>query len=590
MDTKDDLEQRLVVSEASIASLRIKVTEPSSDAEEPEKTDSEKPSRDPFLGKILDRYQIQSLVGKGATSAVYKAHDERLNKYVALKILHRHLTEDEVIVRRFKQEAQTSSLIDHPNVVSIMDCNLSDEGQPYLVMDFVEGLSVQQLLEEHGWLSPQRALDICAQVCAALAAAHEKGIVHRDIKPSNIIVTVNSDGKEFAKVLDFGVAKIMPVQGETFQKLTQTGEMLGSLLYMSPEQCLDQDLDGRTDIYSLGCVLYEMLTGKPPLCGRTAFETMNKHMTDLPASLHVVRPDLEFPATLEEVILKAVQKQPQLRYQTIAEMQNELRQSKLSDGPISRVSRVMMNATDTSNSSIAATKDTPEASFREYVLHLAQNPFQYKDSWTQLIRNIFISRRPQMSHFEHTRFDIYLLYKEIEQNRQELFAMFWITVVGMGMPFLALLTKTPFLVQHFPSFAMFAVGVFAFVLFTFVRGRTFFFGRWFLCKVNAVEKAVLATPCQAVVTAVKKSDRPLWHLEVSFSNPGTAKLSQRFKVEPVGNWSAMGVHSNWDSLATASNLNVSGVFPIPCSVYIDPDSQQPIVIVIDRFPCWVAHW
>jgi serine/threonine-protein kinase len=135
---------------------------------------------------------------------------------------------------------------------------------------------------------------------------------------------ISNDGKDFATVLDFGIAKVLPVQGETFQRLTQSGEMMGSLLYMSPEQCLDQDLDCRSDVYSLGCALYETVTGKAPLIGRTAFETINKQLTEVPEKLHKVRPDLAIPEALETIIAKAMAKDPAQRYQTILKLQDDL--------------------------------------------------------------------------------------------------------------------------------------------------------------------------------------------------------------------------------------------------------------------------
>ncbi len=279
----------------------------------------------PIVGALLDnRYRIQAQIGKGATSSVYKAHDDEQNRTVAVKILHMHLTDETDIVRRFLGEANTSNLIQHVNVVRVHGQGMYRH-QPYIIMEYAEGQTLQEILKQDGWISQERALNICAQVCAAIAAAHEKNIIHRDLKPSNIIVTKNSDGNDLVRLLDFGIAKyFFPDQTETFLRLTQSGETLGSLLYMSPEQCLAHDLDSRSDIYSVGCILYEMLTGKPPLCGRTAFETMNKQISEMPQSLHTVRADVDFSEQVESVIFKCMAKDPKYRYQTITALQDDL--------------------------------------------------------------------------------------------------------------------------------------------------------------------------------------------------------------------------------------------------------------------------
>ena len=257
-------------------------------------------------------------------STVYKAKDSQVNQIVAIKILHSHLASDAGIVRRFEQEAKTARILIHPNILAVRGYGKTSRGVPYLVLDLAEGTTLQETIKAAGWIPVERAIDIFMQVCAALAAAHEKRIVHRDLKPSNIILTTSADGNLLVKVLDFGVAKILPATGDTVLKLTQTGEMLGSILYMSPEQCLDKELDGRSDCYSLGCVMYETLTGKPPLSARTAFETMNKHMTEMPERLNLVRPDLKWSPGLQYIIFKAMAKDPKNRYEKINQLQDDL--------------------------------------------------------------------------------------------------------------------------------------------------------------------------------------------------------------------------------------------------------------------------
>ncbi len=308
---------------------QIKITEVIDDissSPEPQPEESGVVRVDPLIGNDFEkRYHIESLLGKGATSSVYKAVDRNKNSVVAIKILHSHLASDPTIAKRFKQEAKTSSLLQHPNIAEVMEYNKTESGAPYLVMEYVEGTSLYDAIQAAGWLPVSKVLTMSMQVCAALSAAHEKGIVHRDLKPSNIILSKGPDGNMLVKVLDFGIAKVLPAQGDTLFKLTQTGETLGSLLYMSPEQCLDQDVDARSDCYSLGCVMYEALTGKPPLAARTAFETMNKHMTDMPERLERVRPDVYWPDGLQELLFKALAKEPGQRYQRIVDLQDRIK-------------------------------------------------------------------------------------------------------------------------------------------------------------------------------------------------------------------------------------------------------------------------
>ncbi|HEY9733277.1 MAG TPA: serine/threonine-protein kinase [Drouetiella sp.] len=280
--------------------------------------------RDQLLGTLFaDRYELISVIGRGATTTVYKAKDNKLNLTVAVKVLRNDSIFNEQLTRRFEQECHTLAMLTHANIVKLFDSGVSESEQPYLVMEYVDGTSLKGLIETDNSIDFVRVLKIFVQICAALGAAHERGIVHRDMKPANIMITKNADGEDLVKLLDFGVAKIL-VQGDTFQTKTQTGEMLGTLLYMSPEQCLEQVLDERCDVYSVGCVLFETLTGKPPLIGRTAFETMNKHLTEMPPKLSKVRPDRHFDSRLDVAVAVAMAKDPKDRYQTIGDFQSAL--------------------------------------------------------------------------------------------------------------------------------------------------------------------------------------------------------------------------------------------------------------------------
>lgn len=283
-----------------------------------------KKKSDPYIGRLLgNRYKILSLLGQGATTSVYKAQDTSHDRFAAVKILHFQFGSNEGTVNRFQQETKTISRLTHVNIAAYYDSGTTSEDEHYLVLEFADGKNLKQLIQETGAINWKRAVQLYLQICAALGAAHKLGIVHRDLKPANIIVTKDSAGNEIVKLLDFGVAKLL-IQGETFQTKTQTGEMLGTLLYMSPEQCLDQDLDARSDIYSLGCVLFEALTGLPPFAARTAFETMNLHLTGLPEKLSKVRPDVKYPKQLDLIISRALAKDPKRRYQTIAALAEDL--------------------------------------------------------------------------------------------------------------------------------------------------------------------------------------------------------------------------------------------------------------------------
>jgi serine/threonine protein kinase len=289
--------------------------------------------KDPNLGTVVDsRYQLLENIGSGGSSTVYRVRDSESNRILALKLLHNHFVTDQLIVDRFKREAETSNLLRHPNVVEVESWAVSSSGQVYMTEEFVEGISLQDAIAESGWLAPELALGIAAQVASGLVAAHEMGVVHCDLKPGNIMLTRSPEGMLMVKVLDFGIAKVMPLTGDTVLRLTQSGNMQGSLLYMSPEQCLDEDLDGRSDVYSLACVIYEALTGKSPLCARTAFETMNRHLTATPAPLATVRADLRWPDKLEATLSRAYAKKPKDRYQSMAEFQTALK--KVIDLPI----------------------------------------------------------------------------------------------------------------------------------------------------------------------------------------------------------------------------------------------------------------
>jgi eukaryotic-like serine/threonine-protein kinase len=275
-------------------------------------------------GTELGPYKIEALLGAGGMGQVFRARDTRLGRIVAIKVLPHDKVADPERKRRFLQEARAASALNHPNIVTLYDI-AADNGIDYLVMEYVEGKSLDKLIPSKG-LPLTEALDYAAQIASALAAAHAAGIVHRDIKPGNAVVT--SEGQ--VKVLDFGLAKLMErpapgPDGETQTQgpgLTDAGTVVGTVAYMSPEQASARPLDHRTDIFSLGIVLYEMIAGKRPFRGASHVETMNAIVHDPPPALPGQ------PAELQEVFDKALAKEPKERYQHAGDFGLDLRRLK----------------------------------------------------------------------------------------------------------------------------------------------------------------------------------------------------------------------------------------------------------------------
>ncbi len=271
------------------------------------------------IGTVLaDRYEILSEVGRGGMSIVYKARHVLMDKTRAIKMLLAQLMYDQTSKKRFQQEALAASCLEHPNIIAVHDFGMAPTGQPYLVMDFLVGASLADLIKRAPKIEQMRALKIFMQACDALSHAHKKGVIHRDLKSSNIMLVEDENSKDVVKVLDFGIAKLMPASGKLPQNLTQTGEVFGSPIYMSPEQCLGQTLDERSDIYSMGTMFYETLTGLPPLVGNTIVDTMQMHVATKPAPLESF--GVKYYPELEAIVLKALEKKPENRFQTMEEM------------------------------------------------------------------------------------------------------------------------------------------------------------------------------------------------------------------------------------------------------------------------------
>src|SRR5215510_3554778 len=272
-----------------------------------------------LTGRTLDqKYYLESKLGVGGMGTVYRAGRLLIGDQVAVKVLHPDQMADPQAVERFRREAQTAARLKHPNVVTVYDFGVSREGLTYQVMELAEGESLRSLVERHGRLAVTAAAEIIRQVCAALDEAHRQGIVHRDIKPENILVQTIPGGLQ-VKVLDFGIAALRDVKAG---RLTRTGAVVGTRHYMSPEHCLGEELDGRSDIYSLGIVLFEMLTGVVPFDSPTLTAIVVKHVNDPPPPPRTLNPRIS-PA-VESVALRALEKRRDARPQTAGEMAREL--------------------------------------------------------------------------------------------------------------------------------------------------------------------------------------------------------------------------------------------------------------------------
>ena len=256
--------------------------------------------------------------------SVFKAKDLVLNREVAIKFLLPHRLANSVNVRRFHQEAQAAARLDHPGIVRVHEISTTDDGLPFLTMDFVSGKTLAERIASEGQLPVSEVLDIFIVVCNALAHAHNMGVLHRDLKPSNIMVATDSLGKYSVKVLDFGLAKIIANAAASGQDLTQTGQVFGTPSYMSPEQALGEKVDHRADIYALGCTLYEALTATPPYLAETAYAAAVKHQTDKPLKMSEVAFGRKFPEQLEEIVAKLIAKKPEGRYQSMLEVREAL--------------------------------------------------------------------------------------------------------------------------------------------------------------------------------------------------------------------------------------------------------------------------
>jgi len=277
-------------------------------------------------GMVLHgKYEILEKIGVGGMAVVYRVRHLHLQEEVAIKVVSSRLAEDPAFIDRFRTEAVITRMLRHPNAVRIDDFDTTEDGQPFIVMEYVPGASLRKLLQNHGPLPPNRAANVARQAALALGAAHELGIIHRDIKPENILLIPQSDGSDLAKVLDFGIAKVKEgaLGMDTGHEPTRTGLVLGTPKYLSPEQAKGAtSVDGRADLYALGIVLYEMLTGRVPFSADTPFAVLLQHLQSPPTPPHVLNPGIS--SAMSQLVLKSLEKDPAQRFQTGQEMAEAL--------------------------------------------------------------------------------------------------------------------------------------------------------------------------------------------------------------------------------------------------------------------------
>jgi eukaryotic-like serine/threonine-protein kinase len=282
-------------------------------------------------GMVLrGKYRIEEKVGEGGMAAVYRATHMYFKEELAIKVVSAALQGNPDFAERFKREAVITRKLRHPNAVHLDDFDFTEDGRPFIAMEFVRGKSLRRVLQENGHLPVGRAFNIARQVALALGAAHALGIVHRDIKPDNVVLVPQADGSDLVKVLDFGIAKVTGEDSGISAQLTSTGMVLGTPHYLSPEQARGKkssEIDGRADLYALGVMLYEMVTGELPFKSDTAIEILLQHIQSEPTPTHLLKPEMKIPEEVSALITKALQKDPAQRFQTGETMAQALAQS-----------------------------------------------------------------------------------------------------------------------------------------------------------------------------------------------------------------------------------------------------------------------
>jgi serine/threonine protein kinase len=312
---------------------------------------------------IREKYQILEKIGSGGMAAVYRARHVDFNEIFAIKLINNQYFEDESFIKRLRAEAVIARKLRHPHAVRIEDLDRTEDGRLFIVMEYVDGQDLRRVIRQNGALPVQRILDIASQVCSALAAAHALGIVHRDIKPDNIQLLATTDGTDFVKVLDFGIAKLRRGAAND-ESLTGSGLLLGTPQYLSPEQAMGKTgthIDGRSDLYSLGIVMYEMLTGRVPFQSDTPMGMLVHHLHTLPQPPQKVRPDLDIPQPVSELLMQCLQKCPEDRFQSADQMLTAVRtaDARLGLGPQAAATAAASTRTDLARTATVGSAPLP---------------------------------------------------------------------------------------------------------------------------------------------------------------------------------------------------------------------------------------
>lgn len=311
--------------EAEELKLRVSPSSESEDNGEVAQSESVGESRDQQKTPLTlpPQYKILAKLGEGGMGSVYLGRNQLIDRLVAIKVFTADSIRGETMMRRFQQEGRAASKLNHLNLAQLYEFGVSEEGLPYMVMEYVEGQTLSDYIEEHGVLSVEAMLTIAKQMCDGLEHAHERGVIHRDIKPTNIMI-VNREGNLTAKLVDFGIAKVLESDEKGAQQITREGDVFGSPLYMSPEQASGRSIDKRSDIYSLACVLYEALTGHAPLMGATVLETLGKKLADDVESIVSVSKRKDVPPGIDKTILRGLSRHLEERHQTMREFWTDL--------------------------------------------------------------------------------------------------------------------------------------------------------------------------------------------------------------------------------------------------------------------------
>ena len=286
----------------------------------------------------LDKYVLVRAVAHTGMSEVFEAHHEFTKRRVALKLIRAEDADNDDTAERLRREGRAASAMGDPNIVDITDFGLDEDGGVYMVMEWLEGQTIREILNE-GPMPTEQALDLAAQTASGLSAAHSIGVVHRDVKPENLMVVEGKDGVPLLKILDFGIAK---VAGRELEKLTRTGTIVGTPAYMSPEQARGEPVDARSDVYSLGCVIYELFTGEPPFSSPSVMEVVLMHVDAEPTLPSVSAPMRQIPTAVDQVIMRCLAKEPADRYPSMSALRSDL--LKLADGGLALPVRAATSA------------------------------------------------------------------------------------------------------------------------------------------------------------------------------------------------------------------------------------------------------